>query len=373
MSTEKDIEKYDGILLSLAQQMEGGILQLLDVLFNFLARKTDFYTGAPEASIEKIVMESFKKHQKFALEKHREELSRKAREEEKLAERRAKQKEKENATFKENVAKNGSPELLPEDPKIKELTDEEAEQLQLELDQKSSQVNVAGDLAGGQSSAVSNPENPEPSVEKKKGEDDDDEDEDSKGKMKPNVGNGADLENYRWTQTLQELEIRVPLKFPRQLKTRDVVVEFSQTHLKVGVKGQPLIIDGDFPHKIKLEETMWTLEDGRTLLINLEKVNKMEWWNRLIVTDPEINTRKVQPENSKLSDLDGETRAMVEKMMFDQRQKEMGLPTSEDQKKQDILKKFMEQHPEMDFSQAKFSWTIAGFGYFTYVAELNCL
>jgi hypothetical protein len=193
---------------------------------------------------------------------------------------------------------------------------------------------------------------------KKEGE----EEEEGKGEkkedkgMKPNSGNGGDLPNYRWTQTLEEITMFV--KLPDNVTSKQLDIQMKASTLKIGVKGQTPIIDGPLHKKIKTADSLWTLEtDGakRTLQLSFVKVDGMNWWNCIIEGDPKIDTQKVEPENSKLSDLDDSTRQTVEKMMFDQQQKQKGLPTSEELEKKNKLKAFMDAHPEMDFSKAKFS------------------
>lgn len=177
---------------------------------------------------------------------------------------------------------------------------------------------------------------------------------------------------YKWDQTIKDLDITISIE--AKYKGKDLDVKIGRNTLKAGIKGQEPFIDvcdckyeqssttnkhgsqGELPQAIRVDDSTWTLTPtsaGKDLEIHLDKQNQLEWWPHVITSAPKIDTSKIQPENSKLGDLDGETRGMVEKMMFDQRQKEAGKPTSDEQKKLDIFENFKKQHPEMDFSNVK--------------------
>lgn len=152
---------------------------------------------------------------------------------------------------------------------------------------------------------------------------------------------------YKWTQTIKDLTVTIPV--PANLKSKDLTVTLSKTRIHVSLKSpkadEDTYISGELTHPVKTDESTWTLEsvaggdlrgkqrageagkEGKEVVVFMEKVNGMEWWGSVVKGAPQVDTSKIQPENSKLSDLDGETRGMVEKMMWDQRQKEKGLPT----------------------------------------------
>ncbi|TFK98799.1 HSP20-like chaperone [Pterulicium gracile] len=156
---------------------------------------------------------------------------------------------------------------------------------------------------------------------------------------------------YTWRQELGDVDITVPI--PKGTRAKQLNVVMKQNKFTLGLKGEEPIMDGELCKAIKVDDSTWTVEDQEVVLIHLEKVNQQEWWENVLKHHPKIDTRKIEPENSKLSDLDGETRGMVEKMMFDNQQKQMGKPSSDELKKLEALERFKSQHPELDFSNAK--------------------
>ena len=49
-------------------------------------------------------------------------------------------------------------------------------------------------------------------------------------------------------------------------------MDYTKKHFKCGLRGHPPIIDDDLAHEIKTEGCSWFLEDGKILIVELEKV-----------------------------------------------------------------------------------------------------
>ena len=82
-------------------------------------------------------------------------------------------------------------------------------------------------------------------AEEEKKEEEDDKD---KGEA-PNAANGGSTELYDWEQSLSELTVNIHI--PEGTTGKMLTVDIQKTHLKVGIKGQPLMIDGDLCKPVK--------------------------------------------------------------------------------------------------------------------------
>jgi hypothetical protein len=330
-------ERFDGMLLAIAQQA-GGIDNLLQIYFSFLQRKTDFFSEPSRA--ETAVMAAFGQ----AKERY-------------AAAHPAASKPKASATAAPSASASSSSSSAAAAAKKGSSSASRVEVLDDDDDAEERKKKAAAEEAAAKIKFEAEKEARRQKMESLKAEADAAPADDAGNKpsgIKPNHQNGADYEHYSFTQTLADLEVRVPLP-QGNVKGKMLDVNITQRGIKVTWKGAkpdaaPLI-SGELFAPIKHEDTFWTIEDGNTLVVSFKKQNAQEWWKGVLSSDPPIDLQKVQPENSKLDDLDGETRQTVEKMMYDQRQKAMGKPTSEEQRKNDILKKFMAAHPELKIDE----------------------
>jgi hypothetical protein len=305
-------------------------------LASIVRRKTDFFAGPPgsengtAAAIQKVNQ---------VLEKH------------------AKLYQQEQEKKKSSGKKTKAPAASPAEKKAPQK--KEAGVIEMggdgEFDVSGSSSSIAAVLAAAKPRAANSTSSSSPAKARKPDTSEEIKaaDKDS-AKEAPPLGNGGTVPGkYVWTQTLSELNVTIPV--PDNTRGKDLNVTIARNHLKVGLRNKKdeFIVNAPSTKTIVCDDSFWTVEDGNRLVLNLQKLNQMEWWDSVCQGDSTVDIRKIQPENSSLGDLDGETRKTVSKMMFDQRQKANGLPTSDEQTKLDAIERFKDQHPELDFSNAK--------------------
>lgn len=341
-------DRFDGLYMNVANTARG-IEPLLDTLFSFLRRKTDFFNGPDGENTDMAVAKVNEVLQKH-IQIHEESKRKKEEEAERKKKLKREKEEKAAAAAVGATSTDNADEVI-------EMGDDKGFDISSPSITQNNPKDTSADSQNDTTAKVTEDKGDVTETDKidsKSKDDNDDNDDEDNGP--PLIGNGDTVPGkYSWTQTLSELNVVVPL--PVNTRGRDLVVTIKKKHLSVALKSElpTHIVNAPLSKVIICDDSFWTVEDGNRLVISLGKLNQMEWWDCVCDGDPKINVKKVQPENSKLDDLDGDTRQTVEKMMFDQRQKAMGLPTSDEQRKFEMLEKFKQAHPEMDFSNAKIS------------------
>lgn len=129
--------------------------------------------------------------------------------------------------------------------------------------------------------------------------------------------NGDDRGTYRWSQTIGDIDVFIPVTKDIQ-KAKQVNVKIDPLHLwvaTVGHDGSFVLIDQTFPHRVIPDECLWSL-DGEYVQVNLEKKEEC-WWDRLFSSDPPIDTKKIDTVIM-TSDLSQEEHMKVEELIVNQ-------------------------------------------------------
>uniref|UniRef100_G1U427 NudC domain-containing protein 3 n=1 Tax=Oryctolagus cuniculus TaxID=9986 RepID=G1U427_RABIT len=144
----------------------------------------------------------------------------------------------------------------------------------------------------------------------------------------PDSYNGAVRENYTWSQDYTDLEVRVPV--PKHVvKGKQVAVALSSGSMRVAVlegAGERVLMEGKLTHKINTESSLWSLEPGKCVLVNLSKVGEY-WWSAILEGEEPIDIDKINKERS-MATVDEEEQAVLDRLTFDYHQKLQGKPQS---------------------------------------------
>lgn len=119
-----------------------------------------------------------------------------------------------------------------------------------------------------------------------------------------------------------------------------LIVEIKPKSVKVQIKGssEP-ILNGELCEKVKVEDSFWAVEDNQYLNINFEKAYEAIW-KCILLGDEEIDTKTVD-NAKKVEEFDLETQGHLQKVLYEQNRKRMGLPTTEEEAQAKLMEEIM--------------------------------
>ncbi|XP_056669019.1 nudC domain-containing protein 3 isoform X2 [Monodelphis domestica] len=328
-------ELYDQALLGILQHV-GNVQDFLRVLFGFLYRKTDFYRllrhsadrmGFPPGAAQAMVLQVFKNFEYMARqddERRRKELEEKMR-----------RKEEEEANVAVTAEKVPAPAQEVEIDSTTECGAAAGAAGHQEKKRAKPPVPSGAEQEAGHSSrdaelpaiAVADVPVEPPALPKRQ----------EQFQKNPDSYNGAVRENYTWSQDYSDLEVKVPV--PKHvLKGKQVSVDLSSSSIRVAIlegNGERILMEGKFTHKINTESSLWSLEPGKCVLINLNKVGEY-WWSAILEGEEQIDIDKINKERS-MATVDEEEHAVLDRLTFDYHQKLQGKPQSHELNRQQQL------------------------------------
>ena len=91
-----------------------------------------------------------------------------------------------------------------------------------------------------------------------------------------------------------------------------------------------VIIDKPLLHRVKVEESMWSIETGNgcCIYINLEKTKEI-MWKSVLEGEQGIDLTKVDTTRN-ISEFDEEAQAAIQRVTYDHHMKMLGKPTSQE-------------------------------------------
>lgn len=127
--------------------------------------------------------------------------------------------------------------------------------------------------------------------------------------------NGADTGRYRWNQDVYTVQFQI--KVPPGTRGNQMKVDYDVKHIKVYYKKDPEnpLLEGELVERITPEDCIWIM-DGDSILVTMYKAKDVNW-KGVIVGDPEIDPKTVDT-TRRVDEYDADTQAGLNKALTQQ-------------------------------------------------------